>query len=74
MKAFVITLKRNDEESNKKSNWENEGKVVPRHLLKVKATGLDEALKIGGKYRRIESQIAPMSLAQVKGRLQKLIE
>lgn len=74
MKAFVTSLKRNDEEPNKRSSWENRGKVVPRHLLKVKSAGLDEALKIGGKERRMESKIAPMSLAQVKGRLQKIIE
>lgn len=52
---------------------ENRGKVVLRHLLKVKATGLDEALKIGGKERRVDSKIASMSLAQVKGRLQRLV-
>lgn len=52
---------------------ENRGKVGLRHLLKVKATGLDEALKIGGKERRVNSKIASMSLAQVKGRLQRLV-
>lgn len=48
--------------------------MVPRYLLKVKAIGLDEALSIGGEERRIESKIGPMSLAQMKGRLQRLTE
>lgn len=46
-KAFVIALKRNDEGPNKGSSCENRGKGVLRHLLKIKTTGLDEALKIG---------------------------
>ena len=38
-------------------------RLVPRHLVKIKATGLDDALKWEGKEIRIKSEFAPMFLA-----------
>lgn len=38
-------------------------RLVPRHLLKIKATGLDDALKWEEKEIRIKSEFAPMFLA-----------
>ena len=38
-------------------------RLVPRHLLKIKAIGLDDALKWEEKEIRIKSEFAPMFLA-----------